>query len=138
MEIYVGVLNNGAQIRDFKLDGEPVEILCNSLLNPKKEMIGPVKYTIHSSYLELTDCFSPNEQNPGIFRSRNYRDVFREMFLRQRVDEPIIALIRKESLPVGCFLCSDYPYDEQVFVARVSPGLVSTLKSVGRDFMKEI
>lgn len=136
--VYVGVMSKSTDIEDFKVVGDSVEILCNPLVNPEKNVVGPVNYRIHPSFLEVMDSFPANTQCQGFIFPRNYGDVFRELVSRQGIDEPLIALFRKESIPVDCFLCSDYPRDEKVYVARVSPGLVDTLKSVGRDFMKEL
>ncbi len=134
MAVYVGIMGKGTQIDNSLVVGDAVKILCNPLINPDNVIVGPVKYNIHPFHLELVDYFYPSDPNPGFSHPRNYADVFREIASRRKGDEPLIALFKKEPLPLDCFLDSVYPKEDMVYVARVSSGLKSTLESVGRKF----
>jgi len=130
MVIYVGIMRKGTQIENLRVVGNSVEILCSPLINPDNKSVGPVRYNIHPSFLEVIDSFFASDPNSGFVHPRNYVDVLREIASRQKSDEPLIALFKKEPFPLG----SVYPKEDMVYIARVSSGLVSTLESVGRKF----
>lgn len=135
MVVYVGVMDKGTCINGFKIFGDSIEVLCNNVTNSEGMVVGPMKFNIDSSYLEVNDCFFANIQHLGYSIPRNYREVLKEVSERHRTGESIIALFTREAMPVDCFLCGDYPRDEKVYVARVKEKFVSEhLAKFGRRF----
>lgn len=135
--VYIGVMGGSTRIENSKLLGDSVEILCNPLTKPNKEVLCSVRYNTHPSYLEVLDSFTLHESHPGASVFSTYLDILRDIFNGRKTVDPVIVLFDQGDFSRGYFLKTGCSSD-RVCVARFPGGLGDTLKSVGRDFMKEI
>jgi hypothetical protein len=138
MGVYVGIFEGNLDVDGFTISGEPIHIICKPHLDSDGKSVRFVNFPINPSLLEITDNFSPAEHYKGLFASKSYKDVLADIFHRQRVKDPVIALFQKSELSLGCFLCSNCTLD-RVYVARSSDKYVlDHITRLGRDFVEEI
>lgn len=138
MVIYVGTFEGQVKVDGPNISGAPIHIICKPHEDSAGVGVKSVNFPINLSLLEITDNFSPIEPHSGIFTSKNYRSVLRDISHRQRVDAPVIALFAKSDLSPGCFLCSDC-VSERVYVARsFDKYVLEHIARFGRDFAAEL
>lgn len=138
MAIYVGTYEGHVKVEGPNISGAPIHIICKPHEDSEGAGVKSVNFPINLSLLEITDNFSPAESHSGLVTSKNYRSVLRDIFHRQRVDAPVIALFAKSDLSPGCFLCSDCVSD-RVYVARSSDKYVlEHITMFGKDFKAEL
>jgi len=138
MGVYVGIVEGNLDVNGFAVSGDLIHILCKPHLDSAGNTVKSVNFPVNPSLLEITDNFSPAEHYKGLFASKSYRDVLADIFHRQRVKDPVIALFQKSDLSPGCFLCSACTLD-RVYVARSSDKYVlDHITRLGRNFVEEL
>lgn len=136
MAIYVGTYEGNLEVDGLSIFGSPIHIFCKPQII--ENVTKSVNFPVNTSLLELADNFCPNESSHEVPVKKKYRDVLMDIYHRQRVDSPLIALFSKSDLSPGCFLCSDFTA-EKVYVARSSDKYVlDHIERFGRDFTAEL